>query len=469
MAYYHLNTDNATDGDGTDWSDGANGAFNSWESAIAALDDGDTLFVKGSTDQGETLTLSPVSWSGDKTNTVIGVKDATTNTGANIVQSDLIPGIATGDASRAYAQTAGNAPPVCKNSSGDFQLHLVGKVFYYGIVFDIGGDVILGANAYGLVHLEECHIKGAQFTAASVFYWGSGALDMIRLWRSKIEYPAAAAPGTGNPGFVDVECIDCEWDVGADTHLFTAWSYGARKMFMFGCDVSNNTSLTSIIAANRGGDMDIVGCKTPSGCVIAATGNSQMQPGRLSGFAVGPDPGTALGSGESFQDSEYVVYEGDAVVETTIVRTGGASDGANGAWSWAMTPNAGRTLENHHPFYSPWLHGWVDGDGSNLTLTVYINNDSAGDYDDDELWMEVFYPSEDGNIQGAYKTTKMELLDTPAAVTDDASSTWGSDPGNAQKLQATIAPAYSGPIRVRVALATGATDTLYVDPKLEIA
>ena len=108
--------------------------------------------------------------------------------------------------------------------------------------------------------------------------------------------------------------------------------------------------------------------------------------------------------------------------------------------------------------------------GMSKTVDVYIANSGAGDYNDDDVWLEVFYPSEGGTAQYDNETTQMTLLGTPAAVTNDATSDWSTGAGgkNAQKLTATIDPDYQGIAYCRVVFAKnfGATpETLYVDPK----
>jgi hypothetical protein len=176
-------------------------------------------------------------------------------------------------------------------------------------------------------------------------------------------------------------------------------------------------------------------------------------------------------AGESDQDFKQYMWNGDLLNETTVIRTGGAHDGADGGFSWAVTPHTSETEERITPLVCPWIDGWVVGDGTSKTLTVYITNDSGTDttFDDDEVAMEVMYPSEDGDRKSGYKTTVMALLGTPAAVTTDGSTWGGGGSGNGQKLTATIAPDYSGPVRVRVLYYRNAnTDTLFIDPKLEI-
>jgi hypothetical protein len=115
--------------------------------------------------------------------------------------------------------------------------------------------------------------------------------------------------------------------------------------------------------------------------------------------------------------------------------------------------------------------GWIEGDGTAKTLTVHIANSGAGDYQDDEVWLEVFSPSDVGDAMHTFTTNQLDLLGTPSNVTDDTDSVWGAGASNPQKLEVSISPDYEGPIAARVHFAknfTASPETLYVDPKLEI-
>lgn len=159
-------------------------------------------------------------------------------------------------------------------------------------------------------------------------------------------------------------------------------------------------------------------------------------------------------------------YEGTVEDETTIVRSGGL------ATSWKMVSSA-NVKEYIQPLISPPFSIWNSATGSAKTITVYIYNATA-DLDDDEVWIEVEYPANDGGKGlivfdragcGAGFNTRNPLA-TPAAQADDT-STWNGSSTYSQKLQVTFTPALAGPITVRVHLAKAST-TMYVDPKVYI-
>ncbi len=163
---------------------------------------------------------------------------------------------------------------------------------------------------------------------------------------------------------------------------------------------------------------------------------------------------------------DILTEAGDITDETTAFRTGGASDGDT-PYSIAMTPLADGTRGQHYGLEGPWMY-FKATKGTSKTVTVYIANSGAGDYDDDEVWLEVYYPSEIGTAAYSFETTKVELLSTPSVVADDTGSTWGTGGSNHQKLVATINPDYDGIAQCRVIFGkafASSPETLYVDPQ----
>jgi hypothetical protein len=244
----------------------------------------------------------------------------------------------------------------------------------------------------------------------------------------------------------------------------------AGTLRFIGCDLSAMTNALVSLALVSWLDVQFWNCKLGSG-VSLVTGAAADRRFRIENHYSEVD-GTAKTSGQSRQNLEIQTSEGEIVEETTAVRTGGASDGATGAFSHAYTPTANDTRDNYLPLVGPWMYIWIAGDGTSKTLTVYIANSGAGDYQDDEVYLEVLYPSEAGGAQHAHKSNQMGLLGTAANVTDDTTSTWGTGANNPQKLQLTVAPDYEGPLYCRVHFAknfAASPETLYVDPLPEAA
>lgn len=161
-------------------------------------------------------------------------------------------------------------------------------------------------------------------------------------------------------------------------------------------------------------------------------------------------------------------YYGSIKSETTLVRTGGASDGTT-ALSWKMASSA-YALYWTPGLVSPEIMRWQDAVGSAVTVTVEILHDSATALNDDEVWVEVMGLNTSGVPLGSWTSDRKVMLASAAAQTS-SSETWtttGMTNPNKQKLSVTFTPQEKGYIVARVVLAK-ASKTIYVCPKLAVA
>ena len=167
----------------------------------------------------------------------------------------------------------------------------------------------------------------------------------------------------------------------------------------------------------------------------------------------------------------YRDYWGSITPETTLVRTGGASDGTT-TYSWKMETTANAD-EYYSPLRSPPVVQWVSG-GSSITVKVYIYHDGvgsggAGDLQDDEFWIELSGPDDSDYAQGYYTTSlPATIKTTPSDLTNDGSSTWGGALATKQEVSVSYTPQDDGPVSVRFCLGKPSV-TMYVDPKLDIS
>jgi hypothetical protein len=153
--------------------------------------------------------------------------------------------------------------------------------------------------------------------------------------------------------------------------------------------------------------------------------------------------------------------------ETTIVRTGGASDGDAGL-SWKMVSNA----DAEYPYATlntDEIVRWNETTGSSVTVTVEVITDNVT-LTDAQCWLEVQYLSETGTLLGAFGSdAKADILATAANQTT-SSETWtttGLTTPVKQKLSVSFTPQQKGFIHATVKLARAST-TVYVCPKLEV-
>jgi hypothetical protein len=172
-------------------------------------------------------------------------------------------------------------------------------------------------------------------------------------------------------------------------------------------------------------------------------------------------------SGDTQYRMQRSTYEGEVYSETTIVRTGGASNGTT-PLSHKLVTNAGRTFIT--PLYGPEFVIWNNATGSAKTATVEIVHDSVTALTDAEIWLEVEYLGTSGFPLALFASDRK--ADILATAVDQTVSTvpWrttGLTNVNKQKLAAAFTPQEIGFVRCRVALAKPSY-TVYACPKVTI-
>lgn len=162
-------------------------------------------------------------------------------------------------------------------------------------------------------------------------------------------------------------------------------------------------------------------------------------------------------------------YSGSIKSETTLVRTGGATDGTT-EYSFSMATTA-NTHETHACLISPEISIWNDDVGSSKTVTVEILHDSATPLTDAEIWLEVQYLGTSGFPLSSFISDARANILTSAVDQTTSSETWtttGMSNPNTQKLSVTFTPQEKGYLQAKVYLAKP-SKTVYIDPKLTVA
>lgn len=173
------------------------------------------------------------------------------------------------------------------------------------------------------------------------------------------------------------------------------------------------------------------------------------------------------------QDREGLVRD-----ETTVVKTGGASDNTT-PLSWRVVTTANASLLN--PFELPDIFSEriTTGLGSPRTLTVDIMHDSVTALTDAEIWVEVQYMGTSGfpitttlsDIRGASANDAFGNRLTSAANQASSAASWtttGLTNPNAQKLEVTFTPQEAGVVIATVYVAK-ASYTVFVDPVAQLS
>lgn len=173
-------------------------------------------------------------------------------------------------------------------------------------------------------------------------------------------------------------------------------------------------------------------------------------------------------------------YYGSTKTETTIVMTGGASDGTTPI-SWKMESSSNATYPAG-VLVSPVFSIWNDTTGVGKTVTVEFVHDTnivAGQgagtafaFQDDEVWLEVEYLSASGSPLGTIiRDVKATPLTTAADQTSSSvawTTTGMTTPVKQKLVSASFTPQQKGYIQCRVYVAA-AGKIIYVDPKITVA
>ncbi len=366
----------------------------------------------------------------------------------------------------------GAEPPTAVSSASlisSSSITLSGSYYLYGLTLQSATSILPNAqSASNSVTLDHCSLITTGTTSGGVFSIGSvnNVTQKAVLQDCTYKFGGTSNLGIGTAGVVEIK--GGSFVAGTSTPVaglfggVTADRTGVR-LLIDGLDMTNLASTVNIFRTFI----------SPGLFVIR---NSKL-PSSWSGSLCNATP---LATGQRFEmhncdsgDTNYRVwvqeYAGSIKTETTLVRTGGASDGATG-YSLVMktTANANASVA---PLVSPEVSIWNDTTGGSKTVTVEILHDSATNLTDGEIWLEVQYLGTSGFPLGLFESdAKADILATAAdqATSSETWTTTGMTNPNKQKLSVTFTPQEAGYLQAKVYLAK-ASKTVYVDPKLTVA
>ena len=250
----------------------------------------------------------------------------------------------------------------------------------------------------------------------------------------------------------------------APTALFVGQASFLRGTFnITGVNLSHLGSGKSLVdVATNPGSRNITFSACKLGASVALTTGTPVAPG---GPVVWLDNCDSADTNYRMQRHQY---EGDVYSETTLVRTGGASDGTTPlSHKYVSSANS----KFYAPLYGPEIVIWNSTVGSSQTVTLHIVHDSVTNLQDDEIWLETEYMGTSGFPLSLFADDRAaSIIATPADQTA-STETWtttGLTNPNKQQLVTTQTPQEIGFYRCRVALAK-ASYTVYACPKLTVA
>jgi len=334
-----------------------------------------------------------------------------------------------------------------------------GCFYVYGITFSSGAHISVQhtSSGSGRVVYESCNFILNNATGSSVIQYGAGsgqvncrfincnctfghASQMLQSWIGDLDWTGGAIAGT------------------APTTLFQ-YVYGTHVNCR-GVDLSllgSGKSLGLLGTPSYETVYTFIDCKLGSSVSLTSNNPSHKSWAKI----VNSD------SGDTNYRYQKTVYEGSVYSESTIVRTGGASDGTT-AISRKMVSSA--DSEYFAPLESDPIIVWNETTGSSLTATVEVITDNVT-LTNAEAWLEVEYLGTSGFPKGSLATDRSASLVATAANQTTSTETWtttGLTTPVKQKLEVSFTPQEKGLVRCKVMLAKPST-TMYFCPKVSIA
>ena len=344
-------------------------------------------------------------------------------------------------------------------------INITGAVYVYGISFFSGtgassGPAMIMSGSAGF--FEDCSFQQVNTNAGNDIVIGSSSAGQLYncIWKNcTVKFAAAGHQIRSRQAFFHWEGGSVLAGGTSPTTMFSAEA-DSGIFDVSGVDFSNlSTTFNFFTSTGIPGVNVIRNCKLPASWA-----------GSL---------GTPTGTAERFEmyncdstDTNYRLwvedYAGSIKSETTIVRTGGASDGTTSlAWKMLTTANS------EYPsiiLRSPEIAIWNETVGSAITVTVEVVTDNVT-LTDGEAWIEAEYLGTAGFPLGTVITdAKADVLATAANQTS-SSETWtttGLTTPVKQKFSVTFTPQEKGVIHIVTCLAKAST-TMYVCPKVTIS
>jgi hypothetical protein len=378
-----------------------------------------------------------------------------------------------------YCVTTSTVPPVSTNLTTGASITTTGSggasgilairayTYYYGVTFQCGGSpaaqqfIECNGGGAGLLILDTCALVQTSTATASNIGIGATGGNSRTIWNNTtVQFSNASQAISvvrGSALWKNTPTAIVSGTLPTTLIAMAPASYGGRFV-IDGVDLSALGSGKTLVGASlyaQYQEFQLVNCKLGASVTVSSTPPGQ---GGATVDLIRCD------SGAVNYRSERYWYQGTQTVETTIVRTGGATDGTTPI-SWKLVTTANSKWIS--PFESQPISIWNDTTGSAITVTIYGIWGGGAVPNTDDIWIEAEYLGSSATPLGSFiNSTKANNLATGSALTSDT-STWGGSTTKF-KMSVTFTPQMKGPINIVVKAAKVST-TFYIDPKPEIA
>lgn len=421
---------------------GKTDAYTTFAAAIAAMAAGDTILVNSTH-------VEPTNSSGA---TVTLTIPGTISARSKIVSVNFSNDVPTQGAA---LYTTTGATPLTVN--GAFRI--------YGCNLLVGSGAVTAAltlakSAASAQLWESCNLTIVATGTSSNIAIGDGSTNghMICQWSN-----VTATFGATGQGFSISYATIFSWRNDSGVAALGGATFPTNLLKV--CD-ANTVRLRGLDLASRTifgngtniGDLEVRNCRID----ITPSANLPAIPEHLSGVDY-----IECKNGVGTVYSSRSRYQGSLATETTIVRTGGATDGTT-PFSWKIIGSANNAYDS--PFVAFEETIW-NTTLAPITLSIHTVTDNIT-LTDAEAWVAAEYLSSASYPLTTIITDRSAGDPIPAAANQATSTevwtTTGLTTPVKQKLNVTFTPAVAGLIRVKVNVAR-TSGTIYVCPKIEIA
>lgn len=362
-------------------------------------------------------------------------------------------------------------PPTAVATSGvvatttTAQIVINGSIYCYGLAFKCGSgssNGSIGTGAAGNIQIFDHCAFWIVNTGTSSVIAPVEANPCKNIWNNcqiKFGNTAQSITFVQNNGTLLWNGGDAASGSSVPVTLFKHGTSTGIYVYVENVDFSNLGAMFLSSPPNAKSSVIFRNCKIPSGCTPLS---SAISAGEAIVALYNVD------SGNTNYKLWIEKYEGTIRDETTVVRTGGASDGTT-TIAWKMTSNANAVFPTFF-LQSDEIVMWNEVIGIARTVTVEIIHDSTTNLKDNEVWLELSYPGDSSSPKGSFVSDCTADFVTTAADQASSSATWtttGLTNPNKQALSVTFTPQKKGFYIARVRLAK-ASKTIYVDPKLVV-
>ena len=342
-----------------------------------------------------------------------------------------------------------------------------GVAYLYGITFQGASGLIFSTAQNSALTFDTCGMTITGGTGRTITFGtqggGSAGANSVILNNTIFTNNVAGTTIVFNSGrFLWRNTPNAVQGSSATTLMSVAGGSTHNKVTLQGVDLSLLGSGSTIIGIgnNCTGSFLLQDCKLGAG--VSITGGSIPSPGGTEVEMVNCDSGN---TNYRFYRQNYQATE---TSETTIVRTGGASDG--------VTPMARKVVTTanskwYAPYKTDWIEYWHNTSGIAVSPSIAIVNNSLLTLTNADAWLEVESMTSAGYPLGKFFNDSIaNILTSASAQSADNASVWGGGLTSAvqQTLSCTLTPTSFGVLRARVCVARPSL-TCWYDPLLQNA